>query len=215
MEMITIVVVDDHQMIRYGVRKIFDKVENIEVLGAAQDSDSAIALVHETHPSVVVVDITLAGISGIDLISYLKAESPASKMVMYTMHATADYVFRAVDAGAKGYVLKTDSPEILQKAITNAHRDRLFLSPSLPPEIEIRLLTSGGSAGKLSLNLTRREAEIANLLAQGFNPDRIGKMLYISPRTVRVHRTNIMHKFNCTNVSKLLLILREHFPQEG
>jgi len=128
------------------------------------------------------------------------------------MHQSPDIIYRSFKAGAKGYVLKADEIRDLFKAIREAVQGRIFLSKSLPQNMEEQLLSGDTEKGALSI-LSPREYEIANLLAQGMTPDEIGETLFISPKTVRVHRTNIMHKLDCGRSNELLLLLRDCFPQ--
>jgi len=128
------------------------------------------------------------------------------------MHLEPNQIHRAIRAGAKGYILKTDEIADLTKATLNVSEGHMCLSRNLPPEVLENLLTGKGDNGTLSA-LTTREYEVANLVVQGMNPDEIGNHLFISPKTVRVHRTNIMHKLNCSRVNELLLSLAKHFPR--
>ena len=128
------------------------------------------------------------------------------------MHQSPEYIHRAFKAGAKGYVLKGDEIKELATAIRNVKQGLIFLSHTISPTIIDQLLKGSAVAGTLA-NLTPREYEIANLLAQGMNPEEIGDTLFISPKTVRVHRTNIMHKLSCQRGNELLFRLRDHFQQ--
>ena len=128
------------------------------------------------------------------------------------MHQGPNQVHRAIKAGAKGYILKTDEICYLTSATRDVSEGRMCLSRNLPPETLEQILSGKGDNGPLSI-LTTREYEVANLIVQGMNPDEIGASLFISPKTVRVHRTNIMHKLGCHRVNELLLCLAEHFPR--
>ena len=128
------------------------------------------------------------------------------------MHQSPDIIYRSLKAGAKAYVLKADEIKDLFSAIRAVVQGQMFLSKSLPQNMEEQLLHGEADKGPLS-GLSPREYEIANLLSQGITPDEIGETLFISPKTVRVHRTNIMHKLNCGRSTELLLLLRDCFPQ--
>jgi len=128
------------------------------------------------------------------------------------MHENPNQVYRAIKAGAKGYVLKGDAIHDLITAVREVMIGNLYLSSSLPHAILNQTHTGREEQSSLSM-LTTREYEIANLLVQGMNPDEIGETLFISPKTVRVHRTNIMHKLGCQRVNELLLCLADHFPR--
>lgn len=130
------------------------------------------------------------------------------------MHHTRDHIFRAFKAGAMGYVLKADSTKALIDAIRKTVQREIYLSTILPPAIAELLHQGTEDPGALS-SLSPRENEIATLLAQGLTPDEIGTTLFISPKTVRVHRTNIMKKLTCKRFNTLLLLLRDHYTQQA
>ncbi len=211
MEKISVIIIDDHPVIRHGVRSVIKKQSDMIVVGESESAASALPLIKETTPDVVILDITMAGISGIDLIPYIKALSEKTRIIIYTMHQNHDNIFRSFKVGAKGYVIKTDEIRDLLTAIREVMDGKIFPSRSLPENIVKQLLSGELESGVLSI-LSPREHEIANLLAQGMTPDEIGEALFISPKTVRVHRTNIMHKLNCSRSNELLLLLQDYFP---
>ena len=212
MENISVVIIDDHPVIRHGVTSVLKKQPDMHVVGESDTAATALPLIKELKPDVAILDITMTGISGIDLIPYVKALSEDTTIIIYSMHQSPDIIYRSFKAGAKGYVLKADEIRDLFKAIREAVQGRIFLSKSLPQNMEEQLLSGDTEKGALSI-LSPREYEIANLLAQGMTPDEIGETLFISPKTVRVHRTNIMHKLDCGRSNELLLLLRDCFPQ--
>jgi len=212
MATISVFIVDDHPVIRHGVSSVLNKKADIKVIGEAEDSTSALQKLKTLQPDVIILDITLKGISGIDLIPTLKDRVENVAIVIYSMHQDPNLVHRALKAGAKGYILKTDEISHLTSATRDASEGRMCLSQNLPPEILEQILSGKGDNGPLSI-LTTREYEVANLIVQGMNPDEIGTSLFISPKTVRVHRTNIMHKLSCNRVNELLLCLAQHFPR--
>lgn len=210
---ISIVIVDDHPVIRHGLTNILTKEDGFVVDGQASDGNSALKVITARQPDVVILDITLEGIDGISLITRIKKVSARTKIVMYTMHDNKNYIGRALQAGAIGYVLKSDSISEVAAAIYNAQKNKLHLSSGLPHSILGELITEGKITKKSTTDLTPREYEIASLIAQGQNPNQVAQTLFISPKTVRVHRTKIMHKLSCKNIHELLLQLRQHFPQ--
>lgn len=212
MDKISVVIIDDHPVIRHGVTSVLKKQADMIVVGESDTAASALPVIKESKPDVIILDITMTGISGIDLIPYIKAISEETSIVIYSMHENHDLIYRAFHAGAKGYVLKADPIHELISAVREVTQGELFLSSALPEEIKEQLLTGNGSESPLS-SLSPREYEIANLLAQGMTPDEIGTTLFISPKTVRVHRTNIMHKLNCNRSTELLLLLRDYFTR--
>ena len=211
MTAISVFIIDDHPVIRHGVSSVLKKKDNIEVIGEAKNATSALKKLKTLEPDVVILDITLEGISGIDLIPRIRERVEDALVVIYSMHDEPNLIHRAIKAGAKGYILKTDEIADLTSATVNVTEGHMCLSRNLPPEVLENLLTGKGDESPLSV-LTTREYEVANLIAQGMNPDEIGAQLFISPKTVRVHRTNIMHKLSCNRVNELLLCLAKHFP---
>lgn len=211
---ITVLIVDDHPVICHGLKRVLEKQNDIAIIGEAGDWQSAMTVVEEQRPDIVVVDITLRGIDGISLVNRIKESGVDSRIIMYTMHSSRDYVSRAFHAGALGYVLKSDKTEQLVAAIREVLKGRIYLSESLSVNILTDLL-GGRSISEVTGTgaLSPREYEVASLIAQGNTLDQIGEMLFISPQTVRVHRTKIMHKLACHGVHELLLKLRQYFPQ--
>ena len=212
MEKITVVIIDDHPVIRHGVTSVLKKQPDMHVVGESDTAATALPLIKELKPDVAILDITMTGISGIDLIPYIKALSEETIIVIYSMHQNHDNIYRAFKAGAMGYILKADEIRDLITAVREVTQGRIFFSKTLPENLMNRLLSGKTDDGALGI-LSPREHEIANLLAQGMTPDEIGEALFISPKTVRVHRTNIMHKLNCGRSNELLLLLRDYFPQ--
>lgn len=211
MEKSSIFIIDDHPVIRHGVSSVLSKQPDLDIVGEAADAKSALKSLQELQPDVIVLDITLQGISGIDLIPRIKEKLDDSLIVIYSMHKDPNHIQRAIKAGAKGYVFKSDEIKDLISAIYDVMEGRMFLSRNIQPEFLEQILNGKTNESSLSA-LTPREYEVANLLVQGMNPDEIGAALFISPKTVRVHRTNIMHKLGCNRANALLLCLAEHFP---
>lgn len=211
MENISIFIIDDHPVIRHGVSSVLSKQPDMEIIGEAQDAKSALKSLQSLRPDVIVLDITLKGISGIDLIPRIREKLENSLIVIYSMHKTPNHIQRAIKAGARGYVFKSDDIKDLIAGIRDIRDGKIYLSPNIQPEFLEQILS--GKTDNTSLSaLTPREYEIANLLVQGMTPDEIGTTLFISPKTVRVHRTNIMHKLGCKRANALLLCLTNYFP---
>jgi len=206
-----VIVVDDHPVIRHGVSSVLKLLHDMSIVGESHSADAALPEIKRLKPDVAILDITMAGISGIDLIPYIKESSENTAVIIYTMHEIPDYLHRAFSAGAKGYVLKGDEINDLIAAIREVKEGRFYFSRNLPHALVQQIMSGDGTQGPLA-GLTAREYEIANLLAQNMNPNTIGEMLFISPKTVRVHRTNIMHKLGCQKSNELLLRLRDYFP---
>jgi DNA-binding NarL/FixJ family response regulator len=211
MEKTSIFIIDDHPVIRHGVSSVLSKQPDFEIVGEAHDAKSALKPLQKLQPDVIILDITLKGISGIDLIPRIKEKLDNSLIIIYTMHKDPNHIQRAIKAGANGYVFKSDEIKDLIAAIRDILEGKMYLSRNIQPELLKQIQNGKTDESSLSA-LTPREYEIANLLVQGMNPDEIGTTLFISPKTVRVHRTNIMHKLGCNRANALLLCLADHFP---
>lgn len=209
----SVVIVDDHPVISHGLTHILGKCDDLEILGTAVDEKSALLLIKKTQPDVVILDITLAGRDGISLISQITEVSKGANVLMYTMHNSKNYIMRSLKAGALGYVLKGDKTEELITATRNVASRKIYLSSGINPSILGEIISGDTEEKDIISTLTPREFEIGSLLAKGQGVNLIAEKLYISPKTVRVHRTNIMHKCSCRNVHELLLQLRHFFPQ--
>lgn len=210
--MTSIVIVDDHPVISRGLKGILEKEASFEITGEAADSRAALNFVEKTHPHIVILDITLQQADGISLITRIKEISPRTEIIMYTMHDAKEYVFRAFQLGALGYVLKGDAIEEIRKAVKTVMQKRPYLSAGLPSSIAHQLLSGKSRSVDALSELTPREYEVASCIARGMTPDKVAETLYISPQTVRVHRTNLMHKLSCNGIHELLLQLHKYFP---
>lgn len=209
----SILIVDDHPMISHGLKSIIARNGSYNVIGEASDGRGCLKLVEQENPDVVILDITLKDGDGISLIMKIREIAAETKIIMYTMHSSKEYIGRAFVAGALAYVLKSDKIEDILTAIEAVLQGRIYLSNSVPQEILSELIGKRNSSENSLETLTPREYEIAALIARGNTPRQIAELLCISPKTVRVHRTNLMHKLSCSHVHELLLQLPHYFPE--
>ena len=209
----SLVIVDDHPMIRHGLKSIISRKDSYVVAGEASDGKSCLKLLEQVKPDIVILDITLKGSDGISFILRIKEIVADIKIIMYSMHNSKEYVSRSFIAGAFAYVLKSDKIEEVITAIESVRLGKIYLSSSIPQTILSELIVSRRNTESAIDTLTPREFEVASLISQGNTPDQIAEILFISPKTVRVHRTNLMHKLSCSHVHELLLQLRNYFPQ--
>lgn len=210
MEKISVVIIDNHPIVRQGLTAELQKQQNIEVVGESKAATSALPVIKDHKPDVAIVDGSMTDICGADLIPEIKTLSKNTAIIIYSTHQKHEPIFRAFKAGAKGYVLKADEISEIIDAIDEVQKGRIFLSHQIPRIIVNQLLTGSGDNGILS-SLSPREYEIAKLLSQCMTPQDIGETLFISPRTVRVHRSNMMAKLNCKKANELLILLRDCF----
>lgn len=211
---VSILIVDDHPVVRHGLKGVLEKQDDLLVVGEASDWQEALAAVGRQRPDVIILDIALQGVDGVSLVTRIQQSGAQSRIIMYSMHSNRDYVTRAFQAGALGYVLKSDKIEQLVEAIRQVLDGRVYLSSSLSETIMSDLL-GGQNIAELhgTSSLTPREYEVASLIAQGMTLDAIASTLLVSPQAARLHRGRIMEKLSCGGESELLLKLREYFPQ--
>ncbi|MGW8251250.1 MAG: response regulator [Anaerolineales bacterium] len=195
---IRVMLVDDHAVVRVGLRMMLENEEDVEICGEAASASEAILQAARDKPDVILMDIGLPDMTGIEATREIKRAYPEIAVVALTIHEDEEYFFKMLDAGASGYVPKRAAPEELLSAIRAADSGEVYLYPSLA-KLLVRDFLGQQSHVKDSdsLNdLTAREQEVLGLLAEGLNNADIGDKLSISPKTVARHRENIMNKLN-------------------
>jgi two-component system response regulator NreC len=195
---IRLLLVDDHAVIRSGLRMLLETEKDVEIIGEAGTAREALEAVRTLKPSVVLMDIGLPDMSGIDATRAIRRDSPQTAVVALTIHEDEEYFFKMLDAGALGYVPKRAAPEELLTAIRAAAKGEVYLFPSLAKLlVKDYLAQARGVDGEPSLDgLTDREGEVLRFLAEGKSNDEIAEALVISPKTVSRHRENLMRKLN-------------------
>ncbi len=203
---IRVMLVDDHAVVRVGLRMLLEGEEDIEICGEAQSASQAVIQAVKTKPDVILMDIGLPDMSGIEATREIKRVCPESAIVALTIHEDEQYFFKMLDAGASGYVPKRAAPEELLTAIRAAHAGEVYLYPSLAKLlVQDYFAQQGGAKGEEGeSDLTVREREVLALLAEGANNTEIGERLNISPKTVARHRENIMSKLNLHSRTELV-----------
>ena len=201
-----ILLVDDHAVVRSGLRMLLENERDVEIIGEASSAHEAIEAAMALKPNVILMDIGLPDLSGIDATREIKKRVPESAIVALTIHEDEEYFFKMLEAGANGYVPKRAAPDELLTAIRAAATGQVYLYPSLA-KLLVRDFLSGGRpnpAGQPDTELTEREAEVLTYLAEGANNEEIATALVISPKTVARHRENIMRKLNLHSRSELV-----------
>jgi two-component system response regulator NreC len=206
MSEIRLLLVDDHEVVRTGLRMLLESQSDIKILAEARTGAEAIQMAREFKPDVVVMDITLPDISGIEATRRLKEDHPEIAVVALTIHEDEQYFFEMLQAGASGYVPKRAAPEDLISAIRAAFAGEIYLYPSLAKALVSDYLgRSRSNPDEASLEtLTSREEEVLELLAEGLSNDEIADRLVISRHTVARHRENLMGKLNLHSRSELV-----------
>jgi DNA-binding NarL/FixJ family response regulator len=201
---IRIVLVDDHAVVRAGVRAILEGQADFELVGEAEDGFDAVRQVRAKRPDVVVLDLVLRGIQGLEVLRQIREEPRNSRVVVLSMHHDLPYVVEALRLGAAGYVLKSAPPDDVVKAIRAAARGGRYLSAPLELsaiEAMARQLAGGRHVYE---TLTPRQREVCQLAAQGYTNDEIAAAMRITRRTVESHRFRMMHKLGLKNQAELV-----------
>jgi two-component system, NarL family, response regulator NreC len=201
-----ILLVDDHAVVRSGLRMLLENERDVEIIGEASSAHEAIEAAMNLKPNVILMDIGLPDLSGIDATREIKKRLPEACIVALTIHEDEEYFFKMLEAGATGYVPKRAAPEELLTAIRAAATGQVYLYPSLA-KLLVRDFLSGGrptSDEQPPSDLTDREHEVLTYLAEGANNEEIATALVISPKTVARHRENIMRKLNLHSRSELV-----------
>ncbi|MDE3091111.1 MAG: response regulator transcription factor [Chloroflexota bacterium] len=203
---VSILLADDHHVVRQGLRTLLEAQVDFHVVGEAADGLEAVRLVERFKPNVLVVDLMMPGINGIEVACQVKSRSPQTRVVVLSMHANEAYVLEALQCGASAYVLKESTAEELVRAIRAVAAGRHYLSPPLS-ERAIEAYTqkiAGDAALDLYETLTHREHEVLHLAAEGRTTSEIAERLSISPRTAETHRTNLMRKLGLHSQTELV-----------
>jgi two-component system, NarL family, response regulator NreC len=203
--MTTVLLVDDHHVVRRGIRALLENEAGIQVVGEAGTGVEAARLAQQLRPDVLIIDLMLADMSGLEVIRQLRKRAPATSAVVLSMYGNDCYVVEALQAGARAYVLKDSPPEELMRAVREAAMGRRYLAPPLSDRaIEVYLLRSEDSQLDPYDMLTSREREVLHLAAQGMTSSETANRLCISPRTVEVHRARVMQKLGLHNRTELI-----------
>ena len=199
---ITVFVADDHAMVREGLISVLAAQPDIEIVGTAANGREALAQVLKLMPQVVILDISMPELDGIETTRQILAEMPDTLILILSMNSSAHHVFHALEAGARGYLLKESAGKEVVNAVRVVHTRRRYLSPKVA---EIVAEGLGGRSGASPLeSLSQREREILKLVADGFSSIEIGGMLHLSPKTVDSYRSRLMKKLQISELAGLI-----------
>lgn len=199
-----VLLVDDHHIVRNGIHKSLAENPEIEVAGEANNAEEVLAMLPNLEVSVVITDISMPGMTGIDLSRKLLDLHPHVRVLFLTMHSDPIYVIKAFEAGASGYLLKDVIDDELQKAIVEIGKKRKYIN-SFVSEI-LASHVSGDLGGSKKYELTTREAEVLNSIVAGLTNKQIAHELSVSDRTIDTHRSNIMQKIGARNTADIVRI---------
>lgn len=203
MSRIRVLIAEDHAVVREGLRLILASQPDMEVVGEAGDGAEALAQAARLRPDIVLMDITMPGLSGLEATRRLKARHPGVGVLVLTMHEGEEYLFQLLHAGASGYLLKESASDELLAAIRAVHRGGVYLHPTMAAKLMADFLKHPERA-RLYGGLTPREREVLKLLAAGHTYQEVGAALGISVNTVQAHRANIMAKLDLHDRTELI-----------
>jgi len=199
-----VMLADDHTLFRSGVKRILEEIPGVEIVGEAADGLELLSLLKKVTPDLVILDISMPNLRGLEAIHEIKASYPRVQVLILTMHKDAEYLSYALGAGAAGFLLKQDADPELLEALASIRQGRTYLSPAISevvPDLLRRGPTLDGTPREV---LTHREREILKLLADGKSSKEIGELLFISLRTVQNHRANMMKKLKVRRTTDLI-----------
>ncbi|MEJ2262973.1 MAG: response regulator transcription factor [Anaerolineales bacterium] len=203
-EQIRVLIADDHTIVRSGVRLLLEAEDDIRIVGEALDGNEALAMTETLQPDVVLMDIAMPGMDGLEATQKLKDRWPDVQVLVLTMHRSDEYFFEMLKNGASGYVLKGADPTELIKAVRVVGQGEVFLYPTMAQKLLKDYLGRVGRVDEEDPKLSPREKEILRLLAEGYSNKEIAESLVISPSTVYTHRGNLMNKLGLNNRRELI-----------
>jgi NarL family two-component system response regulator LiaR len=205
---IRVLIADDHPVVRQGLRTFLELQEDFEIVGEAADGEAAVAAAQELHPDVVLMDLVMPQVDGIEAIRRLRVNSPATRVLVLTSFADERMVLPAVKAGAAGYLLKDAQPQELAQAIRAVSRGEALLHPAVAARLMREFSDEeGGAAGA---TLTQREAGVLRLIARGMSNKEIAGSLVLSEKTVKTHVSNILQKLHLADRTQAALYAVRH-----
>lgn len=209
---ITLVLADDHAVVRSGTRELLEQQPDLKILGEASDGEQAVQMTNELQPNVVVMDVRMPKMTGIEATRRIKSEHPDTKVLVLTAHDDDEYVFALLQAGANGYLLKTAEIDELVRAIRTVAAGQSALAPEVTGKVVAQFASGKTLPESLAANtadqydgLTERELGILELVGKGLSNKQIGKQLFISDRTVQAHLSNIFSKLGVNSRTEAVM----------
>lgn len=200
----TIVLADDHALVRSGIRSLLMAIPGIDVVGEADDGNTAIELTNRLKPDVVVMDIAMKGMNGLEAVRRLRADHPDTRFLMLSMYGSEEYVMQALNAGANGYLFKDSAAYELEKAVAEVMQGRQYLDSHISRdalELYMKKVAQDGTPIEV---LTPRQREILQLIAEGNNTKEIAYRLNVSAKTIETHRAQLMERLEIRDVPGLV-----------
>jgi len=200
---IRVLLADDHKLLRSGLKSLLQGMPDIEVVAEAETGLEAVRLIEEFRPHVVVMDVMMPDLNGLDATARAVAANPSVQVVMLSMNSDEHYVLQAVRAGARGYLLKNTSPTELEQAIRTVARGEMFFSSAIARHLVTGCLQRSAQIGDSLARLTPRQREVLQLLAEGNSTKEMARKLQISVKTVEAHRAQLMDVLDIHDVASL------------
>ena len=202
---VRVILADDHTIVRAGIRAVLEKFPGVQVVGEANDGREVLELVKEHQPDVVLMDISMPGLNGLEAAERMAKEYPGVRVIILSMHSNEEYYWRALKVGAAGYLLKKAATTELETALQQVMRGEVYLSQEISARLLKKIPLDGIAERKSPLEqLTGRQREILQLIAEGQNTKQIADLLKVSPKTVEYHRMKLMDCLNVHDVPGLV-----------
>jgi DNA-binding NarL/FixJ family response regulator len=198
---IQVVLADDHALVRAGIRALLERIDKVEVVGEAGDGQEALELIEKLDPDVVLLDLTMPGLSGFEVLKETSERFPDVNMIVLSVHDSEEYAFHALRSGAVGYLPKSAASTELEAAIHQVLRGEKYLSPSIAPEVSPDFHKERAEAPG---ELTPRQMEVLTLIAHGSSTREVASALRIAVKTVETHRAQLMERLNIHDVAGLV-----------
>jgi DNA-binding NarL/FixJ family response regulator len=203
---IRVLLAEDHTLVRAGIRALLDSFDEITVVGEASDGREAARQARELQPDVILMDIAMPGLNGLEAASRIARTCPGTRVLILTMHSNEEYVVQALRAGASGYLVKEAATDELHRAISSVARGQTYLSPSISRCTVERLMEDERMSVSSLDQLTPRQREILQLLAEGRSTRDIAALLSVSVKTVETHRARLMERLDIRDIPGLVRI---------
>lgn len=211
--MIKIVIADDHAIVREGLKRIVSSADGMEVVGEARDGNEVLQRVRDQSFDVLMLDLSMPGRNGMETIKLVRAERPALRILVLSMHQELQYAVRAIRSGASGYLTKESAPDLLVQAIRKIASGGAYISAEVAEQLALHAMP--GSAALPHENLTEREFEVMQLLVAGTSVTHIAAKINLSVKTVSTHKSNLMQKLALDNQSELIRYAMRHGLADG
>ncbi len=208
---ISVLLVDDHAVVREGYRRLLERDRRLVVVGEAAGAAEAMRMDTELRPDVIVLDIALPGVSGIEVVRRIRSRRPDARVLMFSMYQDGIYATRAMEAGARGYLSKASAPDLLVEAVRSVADGKKYLSP----DVEAAMSKQSPRTNQLAGMLSARELEVLRLLTQGFGVEEIGQRLGLSAKTAANHQSSIKQKLGADSALQLMLIAQQYGLDSG